>query len=122
MGKTHAFLRGRALNIANFLYLMKKISLARVSQHLGQASQERLDRHRKSPTMEARRDEMDVIDERALVYVAVLVVCSALAVFAGPARALATFGFVSASVEGAYWVGRTLAGRYQQRANPRAQL
>jgi hypothetical protein len=72
--------------------------------------------------MEARRDEMDVIDERALVYVAVLVVCSALAVFAGPARALATFGFVSASVEGAYWVGRTLAGRYQQRANPRAQL
>jgi len=65
---------------------------------------------------------MDVIDERALVYVAVLVVCSALAVFAGPARALATFGFVSASVEGAYWVGRTLVGRYQQRANPRAQL
>ena len=54
---------------------------------------------------------MDVIDERALVYVAVLFVCSALAVFAGPARAAATFGCVTASVEGAYWVGRSLAAR-----------
>ena len=54
---------------------------------------------------------MDVIDERALVYVAVLFVCSALAVFAGPARAAATFGFVTASVEGAYWMGRSLAAR-----------
>ena len=54
---------------------------------------------------------MDVIDERALVYVAVLFVCSAVAVFAGPARAAATFGFVTASVEGAYWLGRSLAGR-----------
>jgi hypothetical protein len=54
---------------------------------------------------------MDVIDERALVYVAVLCVCSALAVFAGPARAAATFGFVTASVEGAYWMGRSLAAR-----------
>ena len=54
---------------------------------------------------------MDVIDERALVYVAVLFVCSALAVFAGPARAAATFGCVAASVEGAYWVGRSLAAR-----------
>lgn len=62
--------------------------------------------------MEQRRDEMDVIDERALVYMAVLFVCSALAVFAGPARAAATFGFVTASVEGAYWLGRSLAGRY----------
>lgn len=55
---------------------------------------------------------MDVIDERALVYMAVLFVCSAVAVFAGPARAAATFGFVTASVEGAYWLGRSLAGRY----------
>jgi len=54
---------------------------------------------------------MDVIDERALVYMAVLFVCSALAVFAGPARALATFGLVAASVEGAYWVGNSLAAR-----------
>lgn len=54
---------------------------------------------------------MDVIDEKALVYVAVLFVCSALAVFAGPARAAATFGFVTASVEGAYWMGRSLAAR-----------
>ena len=51
---------------------------------------------------------MDVIDERALVYMAVLFVCSALAVFAGPARAAATFGLITASVEGAYWMGRTL--------------
>jgi len=58
------------------------------------------------------RDEMDVIDERALVYMAVLFVCSAVAVFAGPARAAATFGLVTASVEGAYWLGRSLAGRY----------
>ena len=56
---------------------------------------------------------MDVIDERALVYMAVLFVCSALAVFAGPARAAATFGLVTASVEGAYWIGNTLAARYR---------
>ena len=55
---------------------------------------------------------MDVIDERALVYMAVLFVCSAAAVFAGPARAAATFGLVTASVEGAFWLGRSLAGRY----------
>ena len=66
----------------------------------------------KQVTMKRRRDEMDVIDERALVYMAVLFVCSAVAVFAGPARAAATFGFVTASVEGAYWLGRSLAGRY----------
>ena len=46
---------------------------------------------------------MDVIDERALAY---------MAVFAGPARAAATFGLVTASVEGAYCLGRSLAGRY----------
>ena len=62
--------------------------------------------------MKQRRDEMDVIDERALVYMAMLFVCSAVAVFAGPARAAATFGFVTASVEGAYWLGRSMAGRY----------
>ncbi|MEC8112636.1 MAG: hypothetical protein VX121_07765 [Pseudomonadota bacterium] len=62
--------------------------------------------------MKQRRDGMDVIDERALVYMAVLFVCSAVAVFAGPARAAATFGFVTASVEGVYWLGRSLAGRY----------
>ena len=55
---------------------------------------------------------MDVIDERALVYMAVLLVCSAVAACAGPARAAATFGLVTASVEGAYWLGRSLAGRY----------
>ena len=58
--------------------------------------------------MQKWRDEMNVIDERALVYMAVLFVCSALAVFAGPARAAATFGLITASVEGAYWMGRTL--------------
>ena len=66
----------------------------------------------KQVTMKQRRDEMDVIDERALVYMAVLFVCSAVAVFAGPARAAATFGLVTASVEGAYWLGRSLACRY----------
>ena len=55
---------------------------------------------------------MDFIDESALVYMAVLLVCSAVVVFAGPAKAAATFGFVTASVEGAYWLGRSLAGRY----------
>jgi len=61
---------------------------------------------------------MDVIDERALVYMAVLFVCSAVAVFAGPARAAATFGFVTASVEGAYWLGRSLAGRCVASSQP----
>ena len=55
---------------------------------------------------------MDVIDERGLVYVAVLFICSALAVFAGPARAAATFGVVAASIEGAYWVGSSLIAQY----------
>ena len=72
----------------------------------------------KQVTMKRRRDEMDVIDERALVYMAVLFVCSAVAVFAGPARAAATFGFVTASVEGAYWMGRSLAGRYVAPSQP----
>ena len=61
--------------------------------------------------MQKWRDEMDVIDERALVSTAVLFVCSALAVFAGPARAAATFGLITASVDGAYWMGRTLHHR-----------
>ena len=61
--------------------------------------------------MQKWRDEMDVIDERALVYMAVLFVCSALAVFTGPARTAATFGLITASVEGAYWMGRTLLHR-----------
>jgi hypothetical protein len=68
--------------------------------------------------MPKRRDEMDVIDERALVYMAVLFVCSALAVFAGPARAAATFGLVTASVEGAYWIGNALARRYGSADKP----
>ena len=55
---------------------------------------------------------MDVIDERALVYMAVLFVCSAVAVFAEPTRAAATFGFVTAPIERAYRLGRSLAGRY----------
>lgn len=55
---------------------------------------------------------MDVIDERGLIYVAVLFVCSALAVFAGPARAAATFGVVAASIEGAFWLGGNLTQQY----------
>jgi len=55
---------------------------------------------------------MDIIDERALIYVAVLFICSALAVFAGPARAAATFGAVAASIEGAYWLGRNLTAHH----------
>ena len=55
---------------------------------------------------------MDVIDERGLIYVAVLIVCSALAVFTGPARAAATFGVVAASIEGAFWLGGNLAQQY----------
>ena len=61
--------------------------------------------------MQKWRDEMDVIDERALVYMAVLFVCSTLAVFAGPARAAASFGLITASVEDAHWMGRTLLHR-----------
>ena len=78
----------------------------------------RPDETRKQVTMKQRRDEMDVIDERVLVYMAVLFVCSAVAVFAGPARAAATFGLVTASVEGAYWLGRSLAGRYVTPSQP----
>ena len=37
----------------------------------------------KQLNMKQRRDEMDVIDERALVYMAVLFVCSAVAVSLG---------------------------------------
>ena len=55
---------------------------------------------------------MDVIDERGLIYVAVLFVCSALAVFAGPALAAATFGVVAASIEGAFWLGGNLTQQY----------
>ena len=55
---------------------------------------------------------MDVIDERGLIYVAVLFVCSALAVFAGPARAAAIFGVVAASIEGAFWLGGNLTQQY----------
>ena len=54
---------------------------------------------------------MDVINERDLVYMAVLFVCSALAVFAGPTRAAATFGLITASIEGACWTGRSLLYR-----------
>ncbi|MBT7313199.1 MAG: hypothetical protein HN845_06500 [Halieaceae bacterium] len=48
---------------------------------------------------------MDVIDERALVYAALLVVCSTLAVFTGPFVAAITFVWVLASIEVAYWAG-----------------
>ena len=68
--------------------------------------------------MKQPRDETDVIDERVLVCTALLFVCSAVAVFATPARAAATFGFVTASVESAYWVGRSLAGRYVAPSQP----
>ena len=61
--------------------------------------------------MQKWRDEIGVIDERALIYMAVLFVCNALAVFAGPARAAATFGLITVSVEAAYWMDRTLLHR-----------
>ena len=51
---------------------------------------------------------MDVFHEKALIDVAVLFLCGALAVFAGTARAAATFGFVTASVEASCWVGNNL--------------
>ena len=53
-----------------------------------------------------RRKDMDVIDERALVYVAVLFVCSALAVFVGFGPAALTFSLVAVSIESAYLMGR----------------
>ena len=68
--------------------------------------------------MHRGKNETDVIDERALVYLAVLFVCSALAVFSGAARAAATSGFVTASLEGAYWIGNTLAARYRASVEP----
>ena len=61
---------------------------------------------------------MDVFHEKAFVYVAVLFLCGALAVFAGPARAAATSGFVTASVEGFCWVGNNLAERYRASVEP----
>ena len=61
---------------------------------------------------------MSVFHEQALVYVAVLFLCGALSVFAGPARAAATSGFVTASVEGFCWVGNNLAERYRASVEP----
>ena len=46
---------------------------------------------------------MDVIDERALVYAALLAVCSTLAVFTCPFVAAIAFVWVLASIEVAYW-------------------
>ena len=54
---------------------------------------------------------MGMIDERALLCVAMLFVYSILAVFTRPARAAATFGTVTASIEGAYWLGSAIANR-----------
>ena len=61
---------------------------------------------------------MDVFHEKVLIDVAVLFLCGALAVFAGPARAAATSGFVTASVEGFCWVGNNLAERYRASVQP----
>ena len=64
---------------------------------------------------------MGVFHEQALVYVVVLFLCGALSVFAGPARAAATSGFVTASVEGSCWVGNNLAERYRASVEPTDQ-
>ena len=60
---------------------------------------------------------MDVIDERTLVYVALLLICSTLAVFTGPLLAGITFVWVSVSIEAAYWKGGWLLRRSQQQRN-----
>jgi uncharacterized protein YaaW (UPF0174 family) len=59
---------------------------------------------------------MDVIDERALVYVALLVVCSTLAVFTGPFVAAITFVWVLASIEAAYCAGGWLVRRSRRQS------
>ena len=64
---------------------------------------------------------MDVFHEKTLIDVAVLFLCGALAVFAGTARAAATSGFVTASVEGSCWVGNNLAERYRASVEPTDQ-
>ena len=68
----------------------------------------------KKATEKRRRDEMDVIDERTLVYVALLLICSTLAVFTGPLLAGIPFVWVSVSIEAAYWTGGWLLSRAQQ--------
>ena len=64
---------------------------------------------------------MGVFHEKVLAYMAVLFLCGALSVFAGPARAAATSGFVTASVEGSCWVGNNLAERYRASVEPTDQ-
>ena len=61
---------------------------------------------------------MDVLHEKAFVNVAVLLLCGALSVFASAARAAATSGFVTASVEGFCWVGNNLAEHYRASVEP----
>jgi len=68
------------------------------------------------PYRERRRDEMDVIDERTLVYAALLVVCSTLAVFTGPLVAAITFVWVLALIEVAYWTGCWWVRRSQRQS------
>ncbi|MDA9368062.1 hypothetical protein N9R27_01065 [Flavobacteriaceae bacterium] len=46
---------------------------------------------------------MDVIDERFLIYTAVMIICSALATFAGLTAGVATFSVVTVGIEFAYW-------------------
>lgn len=48
---------------------------------------------------------MDALDERFLIYTAVLLVCSAVGTLAGFTAAAATFAVVVVGVELAYWLG-----------------
>lgn len=52
---------------------------------------------------------MDAIDERFLIYTAVLLVCSAVGTLAGLTAAAATFVCVAVGVELAYWVGGVMS-------------
>jgi hypothetical protein len=60
---------------------------------------------------------MDAIDERFLVYTAVLFVCSAIATFAGFTAAFATFSMVTVGVEFAYWLGGVMSAPGQSGAS-----
>ncbi len=49
---------------------------------------------------------MNRVDERFLVYTALVVLCSTLSVFLGPALGAWTFAQVALVIEILYWLGR----------------
>ncbi len=59
---------------------------------------------------------MDVIDQRFLIYIAVIFISSVIATFAGLTAGIATFSFVTVGVEFTYWAGGAINAPGQSRA------